>query len=123
MRNDNPAHQSASQRLTGSNRRRHARASVASKVQLLLETRNGLITLSGYVIDISVSGCALHIQSWIEPNLVGRVQLALGGQEVWLPIVTRWVRQDAKGWSVGAEFDRPTREKHEFVRRFVAQRL
>jgi PilZ domain len=123
MRSDGPAHRFDSPNVSGSNRRRHARASVASKVNLLIETRDGLVTLSGYVIDISVSGCAIHLQNRVEPHLAGRVQLALGRDEVWLPIVTRWVRPDAKGWSVGAEFDRPTREKHDLVRRFVAQRL
>jgi hypothetical protein len=96
---------------------------LASKVRLLLETPNGLTTHSGYVLDISVSGCALHFQTRIDPHLVGRVQLSLGAQDVWLPIVTRWARQDSRGWSVGAEFDRPTREKLDLVRRFVSQRI
>jgi len=122
VRNEFPAQRVASA-SGGANRRRHARAALTSKVQLLLETRNGLTTVIGYVVDISVSGCALHLQSRIEPHLPGRVRLPLGGQDVWLPIVTRWARPDARGWSVGAEFDRPTREKQDLVRRFVSQRM
>ena len=109
--------------MTAANRRRHVRAALTSKVQLLLETREGLTTLSGYVLDISMSGCALHLTKRIDSGLVGRVQLPLGGQDVWLPIVARWVRQDARGWSVGAEFDRPTQAKQDLVRRFVSRRI
>jgi hypothetical protein len=65
----------------------------------------------------------LLFQNRVEPHLVGRVRLPLGGQDVWIPIVTRWARAQAQGWMVGAEFDRPTREKQDLVRRFVSQRI
>jgi PilZ domain-containing protein len=95
----------------------------AGKVRLILETRNGLQALSGYVLDLSASGCALRLHAQVEPNLAGRIQISIGDREIWLPIVTRWARQDSRGWTVGAEFDRPTTEKQELVRRLVWQRL
>jgi hypothetical protein len=122
MRDERPAPTSRGP-TTGVNRRRHARAAVASKARLLIETPQGLATLSGYVLDISVSGCALRLQVRVDAHLAGRVQLPINGQDVWLPIVARWARQDLCGRAVGAEFDRPTREKQELVRRFVWSRL
>jgi hypothetical protein len=80
-------------------------------------------TLLGYVLEISVSGCALRLHARIDANLAGRVQLLISGQDVWLPIVARWARQDLCGRAVGAEFDRPTREKRELVRRFICSRV
>jgi PilZ domain len=123
MRNDQFARQVEPRAASGSARRRHERARFTSKVVLLLETRDGLATVSGYVLDVSESGCALLFQNRVEPHLVGRVRLPLGGQDVWIPIVTRWARAQAQGWMVGAEFDRPTREKQDLVRRFVSQRI
>jgi PilZ domain len=122
MRNNAPAQRSESDASDGRNRRRHARAQYAGQARLLLETSHGLTTHTGYVLDISLSGCALHFQTRVDAHLCGRVQLVLAGRDVWLPIVTRWVRQDSRGWSVGAEFDRPTPEKHDLIRRFVSQR-
>ena len=108
---------------SAANRRRHVRVPFTGRVNLMLETGNGLATLGGYIIDISVSGCALRLYAPAPAHVAGRVQVSIGGRDVWLPIVTRWARSDTRGWTVGAEFDRPTPEKQELIARFVRQRL
>ncbi len=114
------AHGSAA---SAGNRRRHVRVPFTGRVNLMLETGSGLATLCGYIIDISVSGCALRLYSPVHAHVAGRVQVSIGGRDVWLPIVTKWARSGTRGWTVGAEFDRPTAEKQELLRRFVRQRL
>jgi hypothetical protein len=108
---------------SGGNRRRHVRVPFTGRVRLMLETPSGLAALSGYIIDISVSGCALRLYAPVQAHVAGRVQLSIRGADVWFPIVTRWARSDSRGWTIGAEFDRPTPEKQELLRRFIRQRL
>ena len=48
--------------------------------------------------------------------MAGRVNLDVEGKALWLPVITRWAREDSHGWTVGCEFDRPTAEKQELLK-------
>src|SRR5436853_6711078 len=101
MRNQLPAHRSDEPgSLSGLNRRRHVRVPFTASARLMLDTPGGLVTLSGSLLDISMSGCALHLNARVDAQLAGRVRLSIEGREVWFPITTRWVRSESRGWRV-----------------------
>ncbi len=89
----------------------------------MLETTHGLASMRGFITNISIGGCALRVYASVEPYRPGRVKVRIDGSEVWLPIITRWVRRDVRGWSVGAAFDGLTQDKEALVARVVRQRL
>ena len=99
------------------------RVRLAGSVRLLADAPDGLVTMHGQLVDLSEIGCALRAQKPLGINLVGRVCLDVAGKALWLPVVTRWVGPAAGGgWTVGCEFDRPTREKQQILRALVAER-
>jgi hypothetical protein len=95
---------------------------VGGIVRVLIDTSDGLVTASGEVIDLSEGGCAVRIHRQVEPHLPGRVKVEVAGRTLWLPILTRWVRADSRGWLVGCAFDRPTPEKQHAIRALIADR-
>jgi len=103
-------------------RRQYERVPFNGQVRLMLETHAGLVTLAGNIIDISLGGCAVRVYQPVQAHCAGRVQLELGKQGIWLPIVTRWARRDPRGWTIGMEFDRPTEEKLSAVARLIDHR-
>src|SRR5438128_570904 len=103
-------------------RRRHERVGFVSDVVVLLDNRHGLITTRGHILDLSLSGCRLHVHREPHPGDAGRVELTVVRTRAWLPIVVRWRVISRGGWVFGAEFDRPTPEKQALIRRAVTQR-
>jgi hypothetical protein len=103
-------------------RRREERLRLGGEVRLLVDTPSGLVTTAGQVLDLSTGGCALRLHRPVDTKLVGRVNMAIAGEALWLPIITRWVRTDSRGWTVGCQFDRPTEEKQRAIRMLLLNR-
>jgi hypothetical protein len=83
---------------------------------MVVDHPSGLISVSGRVVSLSEQGCELRLHRHIEAYLVARVNI----EGVWLPVLTRWVRDDGHGWTVGCQFDRPTPDKQRAIRSLLA---
>ena len=103
-------------------RRRHPRVSVNGKVRLVADTPDGLVTIAGNVIDLSVSGCAIRVHTSLEPQREARLELELDGERVWLPGQIVWTRTRDRAWIVGVAFERLVPEKQRLLVRLVAER-
>jgi hypothetical protein len=102
--------------------RKYERIRVVGAVRMMVDTSDGLRTIAGHLIDLSEGGCAIRSEIRIAERLSGRVQVEVGGVQLWLPIVTCWARGDARGWTIGCSFDRPTDEKQRAIRALVWER-
>jgi PilZ domain len=102
--------------------RKYERIRAAGCVRLMVDTAAGLRTISGHLVDLSEGGCAILTQTRIEAHNAGRVQVEVGGMQIWLPVVTRSVCCQGRGWRIGCAFDRPTAEKQRAVRALVWER-
>ena len=96
--------------------RLHQRVRIGGDARLVIDHPNGLVTAIGELVDLSEGGCQVRFHKHVDPYLAARLKLELAGKALWLPVVTRWVRRDAAGWTVGCAFDRPTAEKCEALR-------
>jgi c-di-GMP-binding flagellar brake protein YcgR len=103
-------------------RRKHPRVAVAGKVRLVADSSEGLVILTGSVIDLSVSGCAIRVHSRLEPRREARLELEVDRKRVWLPGQVVWTRTRDKAWIVGIRFDQLVPEKQSHVTRVVARR-
>jgi c-di-GMP-binding flagellar brake protein YcgR len=103
-------------------RRGHLRVSVAGKVRLIADSSDGLVTLSGNVIDLSVSGCAIRVHSKLERDCQTRLELSVDRKSVWFPGHIVWTRQSDKAWIVGIRFDHLVPEKQSHLMKVVARR-
>jgi PilZ domain len=88
----------------------------------MLDTSDGLRTACGQIVDLSVGGCAIRVHRIIEADLAGRVQVEVAGKSMWLPVITRWVCADSRGWTVGCAFDRLTPEKQRLISTLLLER-
>jgi c-di-GMP-binding flagellar brake protein YcgR len=118
-----PAITAARDGAPGLQRRRHARVSVAGRVRLVADSSEGLMTVSGNVIDLSVSGCAIRIYTRLEPKHEARLELELDGECFWVPGHVVWTRMRDNAWMVGIRFDRLVSAKQALITRLVARRL
>jgi hypothetical protein len=103
-------------------RRRHPRVCVAGKVRLVADTPEGLVTLTGNVIDLSVSGCAIRVHARLEPHGEARLELDVHGRRVWLPGHIVWTRTRERAWIAGVRFDRLVPDKQALLMKLVAER-
>ncbi len=103
-------------------RRRHPRVSVAGKVRLVADSSEGLMTVSGNVIDLSVSGCAIRIFTKLEPKHETRLELELDGERFWVPGHVVWTRMRDSAWMVGIRFDQLVPAKQSLIMKLVASR-
>ena len=103
-------------------RRRHPRVSVSGKVRLVADTGQGIVTLSGNVVDLSVSGCAIRVYAPLEAHKEARLELHVDGQRVWVPGRIMWTRTRERSWIVGVQFDKMVPEKQSLIVRLVAER-
>ncbi len=103
-------------------RRRHPRVSVNGKVRLVADTPDGLVTLTGTVIDLSVSGCAIRVHASLDAQREARLELELDGERVWVPGQIVWTRTRDRAWIVGVEFERLVPAKQRLLVRLVAER-
>src|SRR5215471_13611588 len=100
-------------------RRRHPRVPVAGKVRLVADTPEGLVTLTGNVIDLSVSGCAIRVHARLEPRGEARLELDVDGRRVWLPGHIVWTRTRERAWIAGVRFDRLVPDKQTLLMKLV----
>jgi hypothetical protein len=103
-------------------RRRHPRVPVSGKVRLVADTPDGLVTLTGTVVDLSVSGCAIRVHAPLDVGGAARLELGLDGRHVWVPGEIMWSKTRDRAWIVGVQFDRLVPEKQKVVMQIVAAR-
>jgi c-di-GMP-binding flagellar brake protein YcgR len=103
-------------------RRRHPRVNVKGGVRLVADTCDGLVTVTGRVVDLSISGCAMRVFTQLEPDREARIELTIDGERVWVPGHIVWIRIRDGAWTVGVKFDRLVPEKQSLVTRLVAER-
>ena len=82
----------------------------------MVDTAGGLLSTYGQLVDLSESGFSVQVRKAMNAQYAGRVSFTVRGEPLWLPIVTRWVQEDAGRWTVRCDFDRPTPEKQEAIR-------
>jgi hypothetical protein len=97
-------------------RRRHERVRLGGRALLIVDPRLGMVGAKGELIDLSEGGCQLRLHRRVQAHLAGRVRIELAGKTSWFPVVTRWVRGDSAGWTIGCAFDRLTTDKQEILR-------
>ena len=102
--------------------RKYERIRTAGSVRLMADTSEGLRVVSGHLVDLSEGGCAILTQTRIEVPAAGRIQVEVGGTQIWLPIVMRSVCWLGRAWRIGCAFDRPTDDKQRAVRALVWER-
>lgn len=103
-------------------RRRHPRVAVAGKVRLVADTPEGLVTLSGTLADLSLSGCAMRVYAPLEPGREARLELSIDGRQVWVSGTLVWTRTRDRAWVVGVRFEKLRPEKQSVLMRVIADR-
>ncbi len=98
------------------------RVAVNGKVRLVADTPDGLVTLSGELVDLSVSGCAIRVYAPLEPRGEARLELTVDGRRVWVSGHVVWTRVRQRAWIAGVRFDRLVPEKQSLLIRVVADR-
>ncbi len=99
--------------------RRHERVPFTAGVTLMLETGGSWHRYSGYMLDISLGGCALRVYSRVSADVRGRLRIEIGNTAMSLSVITRWAKAESRGWMLGTEFDRPSREQQVAIRQLV----
>jgi hypothetical protein len=102
--------------------RKYERVRVGGFIRMMADTPRGLCVASGSLVDISEGGCSVFVKTRIAEYVPARIQVELAGTQLWLPVMTRWATCDARGWTIGCEFDRPTEEKQRAIRALVWER-
>jgi hypothetical protein len=103
-------------------RRRHSRVNVKGRVRLVADTPEGVVTLTGRLVDLSISGCAIRVYAPLTPEREARLELEVGGERVWVPGQIVWTRIRERAWVVGVKFERLVPEKRSLIMRLVAER-
>lgn len=98
------------------------RVAVNGKVRLVADTPEGLVTLSGDLVDLSASGCAIRVHAPLEPRGEARLELTVDGRQVWVSGHVVWTRVRQRAWIAGVRFDRLVPEKQSLLIRVVADR-
>ena len=88
----------------------------------MVDSSAGLRMTAGNLLDLSEGGCSLFLKAPVEANVAARVEVEVTGTLLWLPVIIRWVRSDARGYTIGCSFDRPTTEKERAIRALVWER-
>jgi hypothetical protein len=102
--------------------RRQARVRVEGTLRLLVNSGAGFLVGSGEIVDLSAGGCAMRVRNRaIVPDLKGRIEVAIAGESLSLPIVTRWVRAEPGGWIVGCFFDDLSLENKRAIHALIAE--
>jgi hypothetical protein len=102
--------------------RRHERVQLEGTLRLLVESDRGFLFGAGEIVDLSPAGCAIRVRNAaIEAGLSGRIDVAIAGVSLSLPIVTRWVRPDQKEWIVGCAFDDLSTENQRAVHELLSE--
>ena len=102
--------------------RRQERVPVEGTLRLLVTTGTGFLVGSGEIVDLSAGGCAIRVRNRaMKPDLEGRIELALAGESLSLPIVTKWIRAERGGWRVGCSFAGLTTEEQRAVHALIGE--
>jgi hypothetical protein len=102
--------------------RQHKQMRLGGSVRLLVDTAGGLRTASGQIIDLSADGCAIRVHRSVDADLAGRIRLQVAGEASWLPVITRTVQADSRGWTVDCAFDRLTPDKQRVIGALLSER-
>jgi c-di-GMP-binding flagellar brake protein YcgR len=102
--------------------RRHPRVSVNGKLRMVADTPDGLVTLTGTLVDLSVGGCAVRVFTSLDTQREARLELELNRERIWVPGQIVWTRMSERSWVVGVEFDRLVPAKQRLLIRLVAER-
>ena len=98
-------------------RQNYERVVLRAPIRVVYDSPAGVRRLTGELIGITETGCAVRAYAQLETDLAGRLEIDVaGGGALWLPIVTRWTQPNGHGWTLGLDFDRPTTEKREAIR-------
>ena len=104
-------------------RRRQQRIPIEGRLRLLVKGENGFLVGSGEIIDLSASGCAIRVNNrTIHAGLSGRIDVAIEGRSLSLPITTRWIRAEQHVWVVGCVFGNLTPDDHRDVQTLLRER-
>jgi len=103
----------------GHDRRQHLRVRLDGRALLVADPRTGLVVAKGQLVDLSEGGCQVRIRCHVRMHVAARVRLNLGGNVLWLPVITRWEHHDSTGWTLGCAFDRLTPGKQAALRRIL----
>lgn len=98
------------------------RVPVGGTLRLMVKSGAGFLIASGEIMDLSPGGCAIRVEHRsMEAGLHGRVDMAIAGESLSLPIVTRWVRADSDAWIVGCRFDELTFDDRRAIHALIAE--
>jgi hypothetical protein len=104
-------------------RRHQKRVPIEGTLRLLVKGESGFLVGSGEITDLSASGCAIRVSNrTIAADLSGRIEVAIEGLSLSLPITTRWVRAERDGWIVGCAFGNLTPDDHRDVQTLLRER-
>jgi hypothetical protein len=109
-------------RVNDTFRRRHPRVSVAGNVLVVSDMPEGIVTVTGTLVDASVSGCAIRVYARLDAHREVRIRLDRQGEQVWVPGRIIWTRTRERCWIAGVRFERLTPEKQAFLLRLLAPR-
>lgn len=103
-------------------RRRHPRVNVKGGVRLVADTSDGIVTVTGRLLDLSISGCAMRVFTQLESEREARLELTVDGERVWVPGHIVWMKIREGAWIVGVRFDHLVPQKQSLITRLVAER-
>jgi hypothetical protein len=108
--------------MDDTHRRRNERSPVEGTLRLLVSSGAALLVGFGEITSLSAGGCAIRVSNRaLQPNLSGRIEVAIAGELLSLPITTRWVRAEPNGLVVGCIFDDLTFEQRRAVHALLVE--
>jgi len=104
-------------------RRHQRRVPIEGTLRLLVKGETGFLVGSGEITELSASGCAIRVYNrTIGADLSGRIDVAIEGRSLSLPITTRWIRAERHGRIVGCIFGNLTPDDHRDVQTLLRER-
>jgi hypothetical protein len=102
--------------------RREERAPVTGTLRLMVKTGAGYVVAAGEIVDLSASGCGVRVgRRKLETNLRGRIEVAIAGRSLSLPVVTRWVRIEGDSVIVGCRFFELTLQEQRAIHQLILE--
>ncbi len=102
-------------------REHYQRLVLAGSVRLVCDSSSGLRTLLGDLMGLTETRALLRVYAEPDVGVPGRLEINMGGNACWLPVITRWAQPTGHGWALSVDFDRLTAEKRAVVRGLVHQ--
>jgi hypothetical protein len=89
-------------------------------VRLIVEDRSGPVAVSAEIVGLSVRGCELRVHTPIDAGRVGRLGVHMRDTTLWVPVRTRNMRRDPRGWTIDCVFDSPTADEQRCIYALVS---